>query len=40
MARIAPETNWLQRLWTSVVETSAAAVAAHYHAPWERKAKR
>ncbi|WP_275541954.1 hypothetical protein [Sphingopyxis lindanitolerans] len=40
MARVTPETNWLQRLWSSVIEASAAAVAVHYHAPWGRATSR
>ena len=40
MARIAPGTTWFQRILTSVVEASAAAVAVQYHAPWERSTKR
>jgi len=39
MARNAPESNWIQRFWTSVVEVSAAAVAVHYRAPWDRPAR-
>lgn len=26
--------NWFNRVWTTVTETSAAAVAIHYAAPW------
>lgn len=26
--------NWLSRVWTTVAESSAAAVAIHYAAPW------
>lgn len=40
MTRTAPEPNWIQRLWTSVIEASAAAVAVHYRAPWEGRASR
>ncbi|WP_294037058.1 hypothetical protein [Sphingopyxis sp.] len=40
MTRTTPDTNWIQRFWTTVVEASAAAVAVQYHAPWERPAKR
>jgi hypothetical protein len=32
------ESNRLGRLWTAVVEASAAAVAIHYAAPWDGKA--
>ncbi|WP_374525333.1 hypothetical protein [Sphingopyxis sp.] len=40
MARIAPESNWIQRVWSTIVDTSAAAVAVHYRAPWTPAAKR
>ena len=40
MARIAPESNWIQRFWSTIVDTSAAAVAVHYRAPWVEAAKR
>lgn len=37
----APETNRLHRLWTAVIEASAAMVAIHYAAPWgEQSASR
>lgn len=36
MTRITPEASWIQRIWSTIVETSAAAVAVHYRAPWER----
>lgn len=26
--------NWFSRAWTTVTESSAAAVAIHYAAPW------
>jgi hypothetical protein len=26
--------NWFNRVWTTVTESSAAAVAIHYAAPW------
>ncbi len=32
------ETNPISRLWNVVAETSAAAVAIHYAAPWKRPA--
>jgi hypothetical protein len=35
------ETNRLSRLWTAVIEASAAMVAIHYAAPWsEQRAAR
>lgn len=40
MTRITSESSWLQRFWSAVVETSAAAVAVHYRAPWNRSAAR
>jgi len=36
----APETNRLNRLWTAVIEASAAMVAIHYAAPWNGPAQR
>lgn len=30
----APKASWLQRLWTSWLDTAVVATAAHYHAPW------
>lgn len=29
-----PETNRAHRLWTAVIDASAAMVAIHYAAPW------
>lgn len=29
-----PESSRLSRLWTAVIEASAAAVAIHYATPW------
>lgn len=29
-----PESSRLSRLWTALIEASAAAVAIHYAAPW------
>lgn len=34
-----PETNRLNRLWTAVIEASAAMVAIHYAAPWNGAAQ-
>lgn len=33
-----PESSRLIRLWTAVIEASAAAVAIHYAAPWRGSA--
>jgi hypothetical protein len=30
------ESNWINRLFAAVIETSATAVAVHYAAPWNR----
>ncbi|WP_439567166.1 hypothetical protein [Sphingopyxis sp.] len=35
-----PETNRLHRLWTAVIDASAAMVAIHYAAPWDESASR
>jgi hypothetical protein len=32
-----PETNRLNRLWTALIEASAAMVAIHYAAPWSEQ---
>ncbi|WP_294030791.1 hypothetical protein [Sphingopyxis sp.] len=40
MTRTASGPNWIQRLWTLVIEASATAVAVHYRAPWEGRASR
>jgi len=40
MPRTASEPNWIQRLWTSVVEASTTAVALHYRAPWTARSSR
>ena len=36
----APESSWLQRFWSTIVEASAAAVEVHYRAPWHRRPSR
>lgn len=33
------ETNRINRLWTAVIEASAAMVAIHYAAPWAGSAQ-
>lgn len=33
-----PESHRLSRLWTAMIEASAAAVTAHYAAPWNAPA--
>jgi len=33
-ATTTPASNWFHRLWAAVTETSAAAVAIHFAAPW------
>lgn len=38
MTRNTPETRWIARIWAAAVETSEAAVAIHYSAPWQRTA--
>ena len=35
-----PESNRLHRLWTAVIDASAAMVAIHYAAPWSESANR
>lgn len=35
-----PETNRLHRLWTAVIDASAAMVAIRYAAPWSPSAPR
>lgn len=40
MARTAPESNWIHRFWSTIVDASAAAVAVHYRAPWDRSPSR
>ena len=35
------ESNWINRLFAAMIETSETAVAVHYAAPWNRsQAKR
>lgn len=34
MTAATPASNWFHRLWAAVTETSAAAVAIHFAAPW------
>lgn len=40
MTRQTPESSWIRRLWTPVIQASRAAVSAHYSAPWQRRASR
>ncbi len=35
-----PESKRLHRLWTAVIDASAAMVAIHYAAPWAASANR
>ena len=35
-----PESNRLHRLWTAMIDASAAMVAIHYAAPWDESANR
>jgi hypothetical protein len=38
MNRASPASNRVHRIWAAVIGASAAAVAIHYDAPWERSA--
>lgn len=35
MANHTTESNWINRFFAAVLETSATAVAVHYAAPWK-----
>ncbi|MGQ2929283.1 MAG: hypothetical protein ACT6Q3_02330 [Sphingopyxis sp.] len=36
MANHTTESNWINRFFAAVIDTSATAVAVHYAAPWNR----
>lgn len=36
MTQATNESNWINRLFAAVIETSETAVAVHYAAPWTR----
>ncbi|WP_156420405.1 MULTISPECIES: hypothetical protein [unclassified Sphingopyxis] len=36
MTHARSETTWIGRLYAALIEASAAAVAVHYNAPWQR----
>jgi hypothetical protein len=41
MNHVRTETTWIGRIYAALIESSAAAVALHYDAPWDRpQAKR
>lgn len=40
MKPIVSRPHWLANCWTVLVDASKAAVAIHYHAPWEGKDRR
>ncbi|QNO29261.1 hypothetical protein EEB18_010175 [Sphingopyxis sp. OPL5] len=39
MTHTTNETNWINRLFAAMIETSATAVAVHYAAPWNDAAR-